>query len=471
MANDEWSKVMEMLRGAVPDHLIIPITNTLKKAIEPKGYVEVAKRYGTEAAPIPPATIIALAANNPIASSIGFGEFILEEAMQMTSFGLMSLLRLKEYDTAKVVLDQLENIWKYGMTFHETLGKTNPITYVSFGLNYSAVASMILADKFIIKKNTDPDVIAKYQKLEDWYNDLRDEIYDQRTDELQDLKKEYDKSVREISNERSKKLKEIMDLRKAKKITYEEWFARRSKIYDEYNQKRAELYSQYLDLKDKIYDKYAEILKGIKAAYDSKIRELDYEVMGEMIEEDPEIFYSIKKTYEQQAAAIKSLPLLRSIPKWLVNDLSDLADKGIISDKEFTAALEALGKEAEEGATVKVKDFVIARYENGLWQFVSEDDLLEHFSALKPSTQPSTRPETTPSAKPSVSYKWEKRWVYIGSAENEFQLTDVENRAKVFMRHLREDPNKRNVSMRVENSPRDYRIKLIYVDYEQKVRA
>lgn len=293
--------ILGILKSAlrIPLESVYKIAKAIEDQIKPVDYIEIAKKYGTEEAPVPPPAILTMAALNPISQAVGFVEFITEEAMQMTSFGLMGLIRQREYDAADIVLDQLNRLWKYGMTLHETIGIFNPTSYASFGLNFKAVAAMILGYKYIIAKNTRPDIQAMYEKLDAWYNDAKDELNDQKQDELSKIKEAYDILKRDIYNKRSKELKAIMDMREKGEITYDEWLAKRSAIYDKYSKKLNEAYNAYDDLKDQIYDKYKERFTALRKEYDYKKSQLDIQVIGKLIEEDPEIFKSVQASYAE----------------------------------------------------------------------------------------------------------------------------------------------------------------------------
>ena len=304
----DLTELIKIFGKALREELARGIANFIKNVVEPIDYAEVARKYGTEGAPIPPLSVVALTAVNPAAGAIGNAEFIVEEAMQMTGFGLMGLIRSKEWGVAQVVLENLKELWRYGMTLHETLGPINPLTYVSYGLNFKAVAAMMLAYEFMITRNLIPGVKEEYDKIEEWYEAALDELRDRRKERIKELDEWKRKQLREITNWRSDQLKAIMDKRKKRIITYEEWKELRSKIWDKYYEKREAVIKQYDEAKDAVYDEFRPKFRALAEQRNAKIEELSLRILKLLIKNNYEIYGSVEQRLEEIAKLVARVP-------------------------------------------------------------------------------------------------------------------------------------------------------------------
>jgi len=391
---EDIKRTLEAWLG-LPADLAYKVGEWIVKQFVPEKWVETAKRYGTEAAPVPPPGIIVTSAINPASQAVGYLEFILEEAMQMTSFSLMGLMRLREYEAADLLLDQLSLLWKYGMTVHESIGKMNPTTYVAYGLNYKAVAAMILGYRYMIAKYRDPKWIARYEEVRDWYEDMKKEIKEAQDEELEPLEKALAKRKRELVALRSAKLKELMDLRRKKKISYEEWLKRRSEVYEWYYAERDKAYEKYRKLKEAIKAKYDERYDELRKRYYAKLNELNVELLEELIREDPEIYNSVSASLGDLAIKFKGIEIPRIaevVPEWLVEDLAKLFHEGKISEADFNSIMERLKAGPKAGEMIFLKGLKIAWERLGKWEYVSKVAFESHFWP-PPKTVPAKPPE------------------------------------------------------------------------------
>jgi len=284
----------------------------------PKGYVEVPKKYGTEAAPIPPLSIVALTAVNPVSSAVGYGEFIGEEAMQMTGFGLMGLIRNEEYQAAYYVLQQLKQLWKYCMTFHEVLGPLNPLTYVTFGLNFKAVAAMALAYEVIITKNLDASWKERYEEIREWYQQAKEDLKAWLDAELEPFKADrYAKKAR-LRSEHRRNLTKLRNALRRGKISQETYWEVYTKAYKIYFKLRRMIDKMYEAEIEPILEKYREKRKALYDEYLAKLTKLNEELIVAIMKSDPEIYgYMLKDLSEIARAVTEKMPEVKRAAKEL----------------------------------------------------------------------------------------------------------------------------------------------------------